>query len=141
MPRHRLITNLISLEHFDIAETEIRVFEKELRPDGPVQRYKVALKLGIADKTPGIMASDRAAFTLEAAALAEAGIARFSEDKNMYRVFLETGLAYFRHSGRSDLFDTAMKKTHEAQARILDPDLQRIIGMADRTAAKLMGYR
>jgi len=141
VPRHRLITNLISLECFDIAETEIRVFEKELKPDGPVQRYKVDLKLGIADKTPAIMNSDRAAFAQEAAALAEAGITRFSEDKNMYRVYLEAGLAYFRHSGNPDLFNTAMKKTLEAQSRILDPDLQRIISFNERIAAKLMARR
>ena len=141
VPRHRLITNLISLECFDIAETEIRVFEKELKLDGPVQRYKVDLKLGIADKTPAIMNSDRAAFAQEAAALAEAGIARFSEDKNMYRVYLEAGLAYFRHSRNPGLFNTAMKKTLEAQSRILDPDLQRIISFNERIAAKVMGRR
>ena len=96
------------------------------------------MKLGIADKTPGIMASDRAAFALEAAALAEAGIVRFSEDKNMYRAYLEAGLAYFRYSGRTDVFDSAMKKAVEAQARILDPDFQRIISFNERAATKLM---
>jgi hypothetical protein len=99
------------------------------------------LKLGVADKTPGIMASDRAAFALEAARLAEAGIDRFSEDKNMYRAYLEAGLAYFRYSGHPDVFDSAMRKTLEAQARILDPDLQRIISFNERTASKMMAGR
>jgi hypothetical protein len=141
VPRHRLITNLITLEQFDTAETEIRVFEKELRPDGPVQRYKVLLKLGIADKSPGILPSDRAALALEASLLAENGLDRFADDKNMYRSYLEAGLAYFRHSGSTDIFDRAMARAQDAQDRILDPDLQRIISHYERSAARMIAGR
>src|SRR5699024_8873972 len=41
VPRHRLIHNLIDLEHFDVAESEIRSFEKDIKADGPISRYKV----------------------------------------------------------------------------------------------------
>lgn len=139
--RHRLITNLIELENFEAAETEIRVFEKELRSDGPVQRYKVRLHLRIAETTPGILATDRAAMCHDAAALAEAGVERFPDDKNMYRSYIEAGIAHFRYSRSLEIFNDAMAKARRAQDRILDPDLQRIISHFDKYAERNFGLR
>ena len=47
VPRHRLIRNLIDLNKFDEAQTEIRIFENDFkRSDGPVTRYKINLLAG-----------------------------------------------------------------------------------------------
>ena len=127
VPRHRLITNLIKMGEYESAGTEIRLFEKELRPDGPVQRYKVELLIERASRAEGIQDEDRAAMILEAVRLAEAGIAQFRDDKNMYRVFIEAGVAYLRYTPDRSIFDLAMEKAERAYERILDPELNKII--------------
>ena len=127
VPRHRLITNLISLGDYTSATTEIRLFENQLRRDGPVQRYKVRLLLERARRTKGILQEDRAAMVLEAAKLADAGVKRFPEDKNMYRVYLEAGMFYLRYGDSRNIFDNAMESAKSAYSRILDPDLARTI--------------
>lgn len=127
VPRHRLIHNLIDMGEFDIAEAEIKSFEKDLKADGPVLRYKVRLKLGLAKKMPGISDGDRAAIVLEGSAIAETAIRKFPDDKNMFRVHLDSGIAYYKYTGKTDLFERAMSLALEAQGRILDPDLRSII--------------
>ncbi|NIY75868.1 hypothetical protein HED22_09450 [Thalassospira sp. HF15] len=127
VPRHRLIRNLIDMEEFDAANSEIRLFEKELRTDGPVQRYKVKLLLSRAKNTSGIMLEDKVSITSEAAQLAERGIDRFKDDKNLYGTYLEAGVAYYRLTKNTEIFDKAMKSANNAYDRILDPDLKRTI--------------
>ena len=127
VPRHRLITNLISLGNYESANTEIRLFENELRIDGPVQRYKVRLLIERANQTTGLLQEDRVAMIREAASIAEAGIDRFPDDKNLYRAFLEVGVAYLKFTDDRDMFDFAMQKAQSAYERILDPDLARTI--------------
>lgn len=127
VPRHRLIHNLIVLGKFDIAEGEIRIFERELSSDGPVLRYKIRLKLGIAKHTEGIQNEDRAALVSEASALALKCLERFPDDKNMYRVYMETGVDWYRYTGKSQLFEDAMLAAAAAQERLLDPELRAII--------------
>lgn len=127
VPRHRLIHNLIVLGKFDVAEGEIRIFERELSTDGPVLRYKIRLKLGIAKHTDGIQNEDRAALVSEASALALKCLERFPDDKNMYRVYLETGVNWYRYTGKSQLFEDAMLAAAAAQERLLDPELRAII--------------
>ena len=127
VPRHRLIRNLIDMEEFDAANSEIRLFEKELRTDGPVQRYKVKLLMARAKNTEGIMIEDQVSIVSEAARLAEIGIDRFKDDKNLYRTYLETGVYHFRLTKNTEHFDKAMKAAKDAYERILDPDLQRTI--------------
>jgi hypothetical protein len=127
VPRHRLIHNLIILEKFDVAEGEIRIFERELSTDGPILRYKIRLKLGIAKHAPGIQAEDRAALVSEASAMALKCLERYPDDKNMYRVFLDTGVDWFRYTGKSQMFEDAMRAAATAQGRLLDPELRGII--------------
>lgn len=127
VPRHRLIHNLIKLDHFDVAETEIRIFERELSVDPPIQRYKVRLKLGLARRSEGIQDQDRAALVNEASAMAQKCIERFPDDKNMYRVYLETGVEWFRYTGKAEVFEEAMRSAAEAQQKLLDPELRQII--------------
>src|ERR1700733_9471711 len=59
VPRHRLIRNLISLGEYDQAETEIRLFERDFRLDGPAARYKIDLAVARAVRSPGLMDEDR----------------------------------------------------------------------------------
>lgn len=127
VPRHRLITNLIAVLEFEQASREIRLFEQELRVDGPVHRYKVKLLVERAKHANGLLNEDRAAMVREAASLAERGVERFPDDKNMYRAYLEAGVAYFRYDPDRTIFDRAMSLAKSAYERILDPDLQRTI--------------
>lgn len=132
VPRHRLITNLIKMNEFDAANTEIRIFENELRIDGPVQRYKVQLRVERAKHAKGVLDEDRLAMVREAASLAEAGIERFSDDKNLYSVYLEAGVAYYRYAGSREVFDRAIQAAKSAYDRILDPDLRQTIMKFER---------
>jgi len=127
VPRHRLITNLIALSEYETASTEIRLFENELRSDGPVNRYKILLMLERAKRSEGLMPEDRIAMIREASALAEASIERFRDDKNLYRVYLEVGVALLKYEPNREIFDRAMELANDAYARILDPDLARTI--------------
>lgn len=126
VPRHRLITNLIALSEYENAATEIRLFENELRVDGPVQRYKVQLLLERAQRS-SLLLEDRLTMIRTAANLAEGGIRRFSDDKNLYRVYLEAGVVLFKYSNERAVFDDALHAARVAYERVLDPDLARII--------------
>jgi hypothetical protein len=132
VPRHRLITNLIDQGEYEAAHSEIRLFENELRLDGPVQRYKVKLLIERARHASGLMDEDRAAMVREAATLAEAGIQTFKEDKNLHAVYLEAGLVSLRYQKSYDIFDRAMQAAQAAYDRILDPDLARTISRYQR---------
>lgn len=140
IPRHRLIYNLISLGQYDTAESEIRIFEKELRPDAPLLRYQSRLKLGIARNMPGLANEDRAYLVREAIAVAESALRKYSDDKNIYRNLLDCGVEYFRYTGSPEPFERAMALAIEAQTRILDPDLRAIISKYTKTSEE-MGFR
>ena len=126
VPRHRLITNLIALSEYESAATEIRLFENELRTDGPVQRYKVQLLLERAQRS-NLLLEDRLTMIRTAANLAEAGLQRFSDDKNLYRVYLEAGVVLYKYGNDRTVFDQALQSARVAYERILDPDLARVI--------------
>ena len=136
VPRHRLITNLIELGDYENASSEIRLFENELRIDGPVHRYKIKLLLERARHVEGLMDEDRAAIVGEAAQLAKAGIERFSEDKNMYDIFLRSGVDSYKYTASLDLFDQALIAAREAHEHNLDPELQRVISKYERIAQR-----
>lgn len=127
VPRHRLITNLIHLNEFGPAETEIRLFENELRIDGPVHRYKVRLLVERAKQSEFLMTEDRAAITREACVLAATGVQRFSNDKNMFEVYLRAAMAYFKFSNDPSALDDALIAAESAYEQILDPELRRTI--------------
>jgi SIR2-like domain len=136
VPRHRLTYNLIETGQFEEAEAEIRIFEKELRIDSPMLRYKVRVMLRRAQYTKGIMTEDRAAIIREAAGIAEMGVQRFSADKNAFKTFFEVGVAYLRLTGKWTYFDAAMEKAREAESVLLDPDLRRIISRFEAVALR-----
>lgn len=132
VPRHRLITNLIALHDFENARTEIRLFENEMRVDGPVQRYKVKLLLERSRHSKGILPEDRSAMIKEAAAMAEAGIQQFRDDKNMYDIYLQAGVALVRNDNDRSIFEQAMNAAKSAYDRILDPELSRTLTKFER---------
>jgi hypothetical protein len=134
VPRHRLISNLINAEDFEQAETEIRIFEKELKIDAPVQRYKITLQLRKAEHTKGLMPEDRAALMRDAEVMLEAAIAKFPDDKNLYRSYGEIGLAFLRHTGKWEIYDKAMTALKRLEDKIPDPDITRIIGKIEAIA-------
>lgn len=136
VPRHRLITNLIALQEYENAQSEIRLFENELRLDSPVHRYKIKLRIERARHSQGIMDEDRAAIIQEAAALAEAGIEKFPHDKNMYDIYLQAGVAYYRYTAEREMFESAIQAAQNAYQRILDPVLQRTISHYERIAQR-----
>ena len=75
---------------------------------------------------------DRAAIVLDAAKVAEVGVSRFPDDKNMYKVYLDVGVAFLRHGGDDRVFRVALEKAKSAYERILDPVLSRDIRRAER---------
>lgn len=137
VPRHRLIYNLLELHNFEAADSEMRVFERELRADGPLRRYQVRLKLVMARHAVGIQDTDRAAMISEAIGLARKCVERGPNDKNMYRIFLETGVEFYRYSKDASIFEEAYIIASEAEAHLFDPDLRRILSYYTRAADKM----
>ena len=139
VPRHRLIRNLMDLEEFEKAETEIRMFEKGLRVDGPVYRYKVNLLLARAIHTKGILNEDRIARLNQAADMAAIGVKRYKDNKYMMRAYCEVGIEHYKLSGKLDVFDDAISALKEAETNIGDPDISRIIEQSERRITGFSG--
>ena len=138
IPRHRLIRNLIELGQFEKAETEIKLFENDFkRSDGPVMRYKIILMLERAKKALGILQEDRIAILEMARAHTLFAIDRHPDNKNILRTYCDVGFEYFKMTGKMEYFDDAMKNIREAEDRIGDPDITRIIILYERKIAGL----
>ncbi|MGJ4890267.1 SIR2 family protein [Bradyrhizobium sp. HKCCYLRH3099] len=135
VPRHRLIRNLIEQGEFEKAETEIRIFNKDFGPDGPVHRYKVTLMVARAVRTQGIMDEDRITILEQARELAVAGCDRYPNNKNMLSAYADLGIEYYRRTGRYEFYDDAIKKLKLAEDRIGDPDISKIILRFERRLA------
>lgn len=127
VPRHRLIRNLIDLGHFDTAETEIRLFENDFRPDGPVVRYKINLAAARALRSKGLLPEDRSVLIGKAAEMAAAATQRYRMNKSILTAYCEVGLAAAHLTGSSSIFDRAIAELKEAEDRIGDPDISRLI--------------
>ena len=52
VPRHRLLRNLIDMNEFDLAETELRIFQNDFKLDGPAVRYKIVLAVARVVRSP-----------------------------------------------------------------------------------------
>ncbi len=138
VPRHRLISNLIDEGKYEQADTEIRIFENELKLDAPTQRYKIKLQLRRAEHTKGLMQEDRATIVAQAANIALDGIRKFPEDKNSYSIYCEVGYVHLRLTGKYEIYDDAMRQIREAEERIMDPELRRIISAMEGRAERLL---
>ena len=117
VPRHRLIRNLIKMDAFEKAETEIRIFEKDFGVDGPVFRYKVNLMVARAVRAPGILEEDRIAILEQARDLAKAGVERFPYYHSMMAAYADLGIEYFRKTGKYNIYDDALAKLKTAEDR------------------------
>ena len=127
VPRHRLIRNLLDMDQFEQAQTEIRIFEKDFGADGPVARYRINLLVARATRTPGIMTEDRLVILEQARELALTTIKRFEHTPRVFAAYCEVGLEIYRLSGRLDVFDDAMSKLKEAEERIGDPEVTLLV--------------
>ncbi|MHC2390839.1 hypothetical protein ACVMFA_009515 [Bradyrhizobium liaoningense] len=135
VPRHRLIRNLIEQGQFEKAETEIRIFNKDFGADGPVFRYRVNLMVARARRTPGILDEDRIAILEQARELAVVGVERYSNRKDMLTAYGELGIEYYRRTGKYTIYDDAMKKLRDAEDRLGDPDISKILIRFERRIA------
>jgi hypothetical protein len=127
VPRHRLITNLIEMNDFAQAEAEMRVYEKDFRPDPVVLRYRIELTMKRAETAEDILPTHRVAIANEAAIIADRATSRFPLDKNLYDAYLEVGAYIAKHSGNWEVFDSALASAKTAEPKIADPDMHRMI--------------
>jgi len=134
VPRHRLVDNLIRLGNYDLAQTEIRLFTTEMRADGPIERYKIKLLLERSKSRTGLMDEDRAAIAKQAATLSVKAVQRYKDNKRMYEVYFEVGVAYFKYTKDQSIFEDALHCAQRAFDRILDPELERLISKYERVA-------
>jgi hypothetical protein len=132
VPRHRLIRNLISTGDYEKAETEIRVFESDFGVDGPVYRYKVNLMVARAVHSPGLMGEDRVQILEDGRDLALVGIGRFGLNKALLAAYAELGIECYRLTGSYSYFDEAMQKLRDAEEKLGDPDVSKIIARLTR---------
>ncbi|TIP28408.1 MAG: hypothetical protein E5X92_03370 [Mesorhizobium sp.] len=132
IPRHRLIRNLIDLEKFDLAETEIRVFESDLGTDGPVARYRIILLLARAIYTPGIMDEDRVVILRKAEAQASASAARFENNRHVLSAYCEVGLELLKRTRDSSTFEAALKGLRAAAHRMSDEEATKAVRSYER---------
>ena len=132
VPRHRLIRNLIDMGDFDPAETEIRVFEKDFRKDGPVARYKINLIIARAVRTPGIMQEDRVVMLEHAIEEARVAIQQYPFTYQVFAAYCQVGWELFRLTGKPATFDDAMAQLKEAESRIGDPQITNTIRNFER---------
>lgn len=132
VPRHRLIRNLIELEKFDLAETEIRVFKSDIGVDGPVSRYGVALLLARAQYTPGLMNEDRIVILQEAESKASLAASRYSNNRNVLATYCDVGLELLRRTGDETALLAAMKALKEAEIRTGDEEISRTLRNYER---------
>jgi len=132
VPRHRLVRNLIDMGEFEKAETEIRIFQSDFRTDGPIARYKLALMIARAMKTPGIMAEDRIAILDQARSYTASALDRYRSHKHFLSTYCELGIAFYKLTGRLDVFDAAIAELKTAEVRLGDPEITKIVRRFER---------
>ncbi len=136
VPRHRLIRNLIELGHFDQAQTEIRIFEKDFkRFDAPVSRLRIELLTARAMETAGLMREDRLAILDQAREQAFTSVRRHSQAKAIFAAYCTVGFSIIKLGGGSETFQDAMKQLREAEKKLFDPDIAPIIKRFERLEA------
>ena len=123
VPRHRLIANLIRQGAFSDAETEIRVFETDLRADGPVRRYKIRLVLERAISTPGLMLEDKAKLLNDAYDAAMAILQRYPNQPHNLRLFADVCLETFKATGDYSFVDSVRTAMRIAETETSDPEV------------------
>lgn len=135
VPRHRLIRNLIALEHYDAAATEIRVFEKDFRIDGPTARYRIDLSVARAIHSKGLMEEDRIAILQRACEAAASTVAKFRYHKAVIGAYCEAAIEYLRLTGDYTFFDAAMFELRAAETKLGDRHITQMISRFEAMVA------
>lgn len=138
VPRHRLIRNLIDLGEFEKAESEIRIFEKDFRRDGPVVRYRILLMIARAIQSPDLLHEDRVVILEQAREFAASASDQYETNKTVLGAYCELGVETFKLTGSHTVYDDSMKKIKKAEARLGDPDITKMIIKYQR---RLTGHR
>jgi len=137
VPRHRLIRNLIDLGDFEKAESEIRIFEKDFRRDGPVVRYRILLMIARATQSPDLLHEDRVAILEQAREFAASANDQYETNKTVLGAYCELGVETFKLTGSHSVYDDSMKRMKKAEARLGDPDITKMIVKYQR---RLIGH-
>ena len=127
VPRHCLIRNLISIGEFEKADTEIRIYEKDLKREPPIERYKIMLLIARATETEGLLKEDRLAILSEARGRAAAATERYRDNKYVLSAYCELGVRFFMLSGSHTVYDEAMKVLRSAESGLGDPDITKMV--------------
>lgn len=135
VPRHRLIRNLIDLGEFDEAETEVKLFRKDLGKDGPLARYEIDLLTARAKETPGLLEEDRLTILRQAIDLAQASIGRYNANRTVHIAHCEVALAWFELTDDFSAFADAVEKFKQAEAKFVDPEMTAAIRRIERKAS------
>ncbi|RUS67273.1 hypothetical protein CUZ56_01216 [Saezia sanguinis] len=135
VPRHRLIRNLIELGEFEKAESEIRIFEKDFKRDGPVIRYRILLSIARATHTADLLQEDRVAILEQARELAATASVQFENNKSVLGAYCELGVETFRLTGSHMVYDTALDLLKKAEVRLGDPEITKMIMRYQRRIA------
>lgn len=139
VPRHKLIRNLIDLGAYDVADTEVRLFENDFRLDGPAARYKIDLALARAVHSPGLMNEDRIVLLEKAAEIAYEATQRFRLNKQVLSSYCEVGVQLFRFTGEDPVFLQALEQLRNAEQKTADTDITRRIVRYEHRIANLRG--
>jgi GTPase SAR1 family protein len=123
VPRHRLIANLIRQGAFNDADTEIRVFENDLRLDGPVRRHKVRLILERAISSTGLMPDDKAKLLNDAHDAAVALLEKFPNTPHTLRLFSDVCLEIFKVTADYTYVDAVRTAIKRAENETGDPEV------------------
>lgn len=127
VPRHKLIRNLIRTGDFEGASTEIRIFERDFREDGPVARYKIDLMIARAESSPGLLREDRVALMQQAVDYAATALNKFYDNKYVLNAYATAGVKWFKMTGDPKVFDAALDSLRSAEERTGDPEITSMI--------------
>lgn len=127
VPRHRLINNLIAEGEYEPASNEIRIFEKELRTDPPIVRYKAMILIARSRKSSGLLNEDRVVMLEGARGIIDKGLERFAHDRALHATNLDIGLDNFKITGSWAVFDGALDRLGRAEQQYLDPEMSRML--------------
>ncbi|MCJ2101950.1 SIR2 family protein [Methylobacterium sp. E-046] len=137
VPRHRLIRNLIELDDFDAADTEIKAFRSDFRVDAPTARYQITLATARATRTRGVMDEDRIALLGKAKDLAAGLVGRFRNANAVISAYCEVGIETAKMTGSTEVFDLAISLLKQAEERTGDPDMSRAIARLERRISNI----
>lgn len=141
VPRHRLMKNLIVQQAYELADTEIRLFQKEFGLDGPATRYKIDLQVERAVNSPGLMEEDRVVLLDRARQYAVSAVSRFRFNKAVIISYCELGLAQERLTGDASVFEAAIAELKAAETRIGDPDISKAVARLERVFSRQRSRR